>query len=253
MRPGYLGDADFTGQQASSQIRSFQKQSKSHKRAKDFSVWSSMYADPLAKRLYQDPYSLARADLIRDPGAKAVVEVKKATDKLVETKKAQAQVSKESAKAAKEGNMAKAAELKKVEGKIAEKAKAVEGQLATRVSEGVALAKAKRVEEKAKDEVAVKKQIQAKKYPHLTNVWAKHDALYDRNRAQLVQKHNLQSLKDAQLEEYLKTLPSGAEKQAKLERHKKQAAARRVTQAQEVAKFDSAEAGRVDAREKTAK
>ena len=49
------------------------------------------------------------------------------------------------------------------------------------------------------------------------------------------------------------TLPRGTEKDAKIERHRKQVAAKRVTQAQELAKFDSAEAGRIDAREATSK
>jgi hypothetical protein len=253
MRPGYLNGIEVTGPEGAAMIKRYQKKVIARKKAKDFNVWANMYATPYAKRLFQDPYALARSEHSLDSGTKAVAEVKKVADKLVDTKKKQTEVAKESQKAAQQGDMVKAKELAKVEGKIAEKAKVIEGQLATRVSEGVALAKAKRAGEKAKAEVNMKKASQAKRYPHLTSVWAKHDSLYERGRAQLVQKQKLKSLKDDQLKQYLKTLPKGQEKDAKIERHRKMIAAKNIKDAQELAKYDSAEAGRIDGREATAK
>jgi hypothetical protein len=253
MRSGYLNGIEVTGREGSAMIKRFQKKVATRQKAKDFNVWANMYATPYAKRLFQDPYALARAEHSLDSGTKAVAEVKKVADKLVDTKKKQTEVAKESQKAAQQGDMVKAKELAKVEGKIAEKAKVIEGQLATRVSEGVALAESKRVGEKAKAEVDIKKESQAKRYPHLTSFWAKHDALYERGRARLVQKHNLKSLKDDQLKQYLKTMPRGREKDAKIERHRKMIAAKNIKDAQELAKYDSAEAGRIDGREATAK
>jgi len=43
-------------------------------------------------------------------------------------------------------------------------------------------------------------------------------------------------------------MPRSRDKDAKIERHRKKAATRRVTHAHELAKFDSAEAGRINLR-----
>jgi len=248
----FFGNAgDISGEQASNIIKGFENQSKSNQAKKSFRTWYSMYAKPYSKKLYQDPYSAARAEF--NPAAKAVGEVKKVADKLVETKKLQEKAAVKAEAAASKGNMAEASQMKKEEVQLAQKAQVIEGQLATRVDEGVKLAKATREAEKAKAEVDIKKTAQAKKYPTLAAVWAKHDALYERDRNSMMQKHKLAELKDNQLENYLKTLPRSMEKDAKLERHRKQAAARRVTEKQELAKLDEREAGKVDARESAAK
>jgi len=241
---------------ASKYIRKYQKDSAKHKHDSSFNIWSEMYATPYARQLNKDPFKAARAEqmLIRarphDTGAKAVAEVKKAANELVEIKKQQTKVAEASEKAAKAGDIITAEELAKNEAKIAQKAKIIEGQLASRVDEGVKLAKVKRAGERRKGEVDAKKSSQAKRFPHLISTWAKHDALYDRNRNKLLQKHHVAELKGAELEAHLKTLPSGLEREAKLERHRKEGAARRITQAQEVAKLDDSESGKIDARER---
>lgn len=242
---------DISAKKASDLIVSYENQNAANQAKKDFKVWYSMYAKPYSKRLYQDPYSAARAEF--DPAKKTVKEVKKVADKLVETKKLQKKAAVKAEEAAVKGNMAEATQMKKEEAQLANKAQVIEGQLATRVDEGVKLAKVTRDAEKAKAEVDIKKSVQAKKHPGLAAAWAKHDALYERNRNAMLQKHKLAELKDHQKEQYLKTLPRSMEKDAKIERHRKQAAARRVTEKQEIAKLDDREAGRVDAREATAK
>ena len=242
---------DVSAAQAADIIRGFEDKSRSNQAKKDFKIWYSMYARPSAKRLYQDPYSAARAEF--DPAKKTVKEVKKVADKLVETKNLQKKAAIKAEEAAAKGNVATAVQMKKEEAQLANKAQVIEGQLATRVDEGVKLAKATRDSEKAKAEVDIKKAAQAKKHPGLVAAWAKHDALYERDRRAMLTKHKIAELKDHQTEQYLKTLPRSIEKDAKIERLRKQAATRRVTEKQELAKLDDREAGRVDAREATAK
>jgi hypothetical protein len=261
MKFGFFGGADDLSKEAASkQIKIYQKKLMEEKKAKDFNVWVQMYAQPFARGLlHKDHVQVVRAEkraaaLAQKPdaGVKAVAELAKISDKLVATKQQQAQVKEQIQKKVAEGDGAGAAQLARADKALDKKAAAIENQLSTRVAEGVDLAKAKTSAEKSRSEVVQKRQAQAAAAPHLAAGWARHDALYERNRAGILMKHDQAEMKAAGLKAQLARLPKGAEKDAKMERLRKEEAKRRVTQELELAKVDSAEAGRLDARALTA-
>jgi len=264
MRPGFLGEIekDMPIGRITRQIHKYYKQKQKESLKGSFNVWMNLYGRPMAKELWKDQYTMARernffakarAKDPQDAGVKSVQEVKKIADKLIKTEKTQEKIQKDIDKKLARGNVAAASQLMVTEKQMQKKAEIIRGQLNTRVTEGIELAKAKKSGEKAKLEVDFKKKELAEKFPNMLSFWAKHDAMYESRRANIILKHKKAEIKDEQERAKLKQLLPSLEKDAKSERLRKQAAARRITHAHETAKFDEAEAGRVQAREKTAK
>jgi hypothetical protein len=266
MRPGYLNGVDIPAAQVPKIIKNFyKKQQDKSLRPSNFNVWMNLYARPAARGLWQSHYNLKREQSLvenieakalasQDPGLKAVAEVKVIADKLVKTEKRQDELKEEADKKLAKGDMAGATKAAQKETMMAQKAEKIKGQLSKRVDEGIKLAKAKKTSEQAKMEVDMRKKQLQDMYPHLSAVWAKHDAKYDQQRAQLKLKHELAEAKDEAKKQKLKaTLPPSHEKDAKMERLRKQAAERRIKETLEVARLDDDEAGRLQAREKQAK
>ncbi len=256
----FFGNNDMSGEEASAQIKSFQKGAVARAKAKDFKVWANMYATPFARDLlFKDHLQVARnerraAELMQKPdaGVKAVAEVAKVSDKLMETKQKQAEIQQEITKKVAAGDTSTATQLMQADQMLQQKAQRIEGQLAERVSEGTALAQAKGVAEKSRTEVIQKRQAQAQAAPHLADVWSKHDALYERDRAGVLRKHDQAEMEATEIKALLAQMPRGVEKDAKMERLRKEEANRRVTQELELAKLDQSEAGRLDGRAKVA-
>lgn len=256
MNFGFFGDNIVSGDVASGQIKKFQTQQLKNQQKKDFRVWADMYAQPFARSLlYKSHLDVARnerraLELAKKPdaGVKAVAEVAKVSDKLVETKQKQAAVKKEIQKRVKEGDMAVAAQLSQADKLLGQKAQVIEGQLANRVSEGVELSKAKGAKEAKRAEVLQKRQAQMAAAPHLASVWKKHDALYEENRLRVRLKHDQEEMKAAAMKAELAQMPKSLEKDSKMERLRKEESNRRVKQELELAKLDEREAGRLDAR-----
>lgn len=246
----------MTGPQAAQQITGFKNVSAANKRAKSFKLWSTLYADPFSKQLlFKDQLSAAKAErsilgAVTDSGAKTVVEVGKIKDKLVETKQKQAEVKKELQKKVKAGDPVAASQLAKADIMLGRKSQKIEQQLTNRVQEGMELAKAKQLKEQRRAEVIQKRQAQAAAAPHLADVWAKHDAMYEQMRFKVIKNHAKQEVKADIAKSEIARLPQGEMKDAKMERLRQEEARRRIKQELEIAKLDDREAGRVDARAK---
>ena len=257
---GFFGDAEVSAQDASAQIKGYQKKAIEREKAKSFRVWLDMYANPYSKKLlYADHLTVARAErrmdeLAKKPdsGVRAVAEVAKVKDKLVETKDAQAKVQEEIKKKVAEGDTATAAKLVQTEKMLGEKSDKIGQQLTNRANEGMELAKAKAVKEKSRTEVLQKRQAQGQAAPHLSAVWAKHDALYEKHRTRVIMKHEKAEDQAAKEKAQIAQLPPSVDKDAKMERLRQQEAKRRVNEELELAKLDNQEAGRLDARAKIA-
>ena len=259
MRFGFFGDDVLvSGTKAAAQIKSSQKGLAKRQSKNDFNVWAKMYATPFARDLLNKSHlEVVRQERARqltkkpDAGVRAVGEVAKISDKLVETKQKQAKVREMAKEKMAKGDVAGAKQLAMEDKAFAMKAKVIEGQLAKRVDEGLKLAKAKKIKENKRGEVLQKRQAQMAAAPHLADVWRKHDSMYEQHRARVIQKHDQAEMKAETLKAELKQMPKSLEKDAKMERLRKEEADRRVKQELELAKLDEKEAARLDARAKT--
>jgi hypothetical protein len=246
---------DITGAEAAAQIKRYSMHDAARKRADNFAIWANMYAAPYARSLRPSSKSNQRAKALAakpDSGIKAIAEVSKIADKLVDTKKAQVEVKKEIKKSLTQGDSNKALNLAQTNKKLEKKAIVIEKQLNNRVSEGVKLAQAKNASQGSRKEVVQLRHAHKQAAPHLATAWAKHDALYEQSRLRIIIKHDQADMQAVSEKSRLAHMPRGPQKDAMMERARKKDAKRRVDQELELAKVDQAEAGRLDARAKSA-